>query len=449
MQSPKVVVLGAGSLFFGRQALKAMLTSPVLRHGTLAYVDTDAERLGQMMQLAQNAIKHSRSTLKLEGSAQRRDVLKQADFVVLSFANQGVRYRASDCAISLRHGIRLCSGDTIGPGGIFRAMRELPEIMRVAQDVAELCPGAWLINYINPTAINGLALKRFTKLKTFALCDGLHMPHVKQHYMRLAGIEVTPENEARFELRIAGVNHFTWVTCCAFAGRDVLDKVRSNLAQAAAAEKNEGDAKGRFNNTYRLQLWDVFGLLPACIGHTKEYVRFWQGGGLATDGLPPLAIFDTVERAKIHEKMWDEVRAYNSGARPMSEFLEKTASDHATDIIEAMCSKAGKQFYINTLNGQAVPNLPADAVLELLCDVDLAGPRPLAADAFPLGLRALQMQILDAHELAAEAIVKSDRSLLLRAFCTDPLTNSIPDAREMIEEVLREEKEALPKGWYC
>jgi alpha-galactosidase len=434
-------------MFFGRQALFAMIKSPVLSRGTLAYVDVDTHRLSEMMKLGEKAIRHSGSTLKLEGSANRCDVLKGADFVVLSFADRGVHFRGVDCSIAVRHGIRMCSGDTIGPGGIFRAMRELPKIMEAAKDVREICPDAWLINYINPTAVNGVGLQRFGNVKTFALCDGLHMPHVKRNYMKMAGIEVTPQSEAKFDLRIGGVNHFTWVLSCTFDGRDVTDKLREHIGANAAQEKNSGHSKSRFNATYTLELDKIYGRLPACIGHTKEYVRFWQGMGIAVD-LPPLAIFDTVERHKLHAAQWEQIAKYNSGEVPMQHFFDNMRPDHATDIVEAMWSKAGKQFYVNTPNRGAVTNLPDDAFLELLSDIDMDGPRPRPCGTFPAGLTSMQMQVLDAHALTAEAIVKSDRDLLLRALCTDPLSVSIADSREMIDEVLREEKDALPESWY-
>ena len=187
--SPKVTIIGAGSLFFGRQAIWQMVHSPVLNTGTLALVDTDAKRLKKLEKLARMVIEHTGVALKLEVSTDRREVLKGSDFVVLSFARDTVRYRGLDCEISERYGIRMCSGDTIGPGGVFRAMRELPVILDCARDIRDLCPQAWVINYINPSSVNGIAMTRVAPdLNSFALCDSLHMPHVKRAYAERAGI---------------------------------------------------------------------------------------------------------------------------------------------------------------------------------------------------------------------------------------------------------------------
>jgi len=118
--------------------------------------------------------------------------------------------------------------------------------------------------------------------------------------------------------------------------------------------------------------------------------------------------------------------------------------DHATDIIENMVGNLGKPFYVNTFNGGAVTNMADDAFLELLCDVDMQGPRPRPVGAMPRGLRGMQEIVLDTHELTAEAVATCDRALLRRAMLTDPLVNSIADADAIIRELLAIERDALP-----
>ena len=157
---PKVVIVGAGSLFFGRKAIWQMVHSEALREGTLALVDTDADRLERMKTLAEKVIAHNDVPLKLEASTDVKQVLDGADFVVLCFAHRNAHYRGVDCELSEKYGIRMCSGDTIGPGGIFRTARELPQILDTCRDIERLCPDAWVINYINPTAVCGIAVKR-------------------------------------------------------------------------------------------------------------------------------------------------------------------------------------------------------------------------------------------------------------------------------------------------
>jgi alpha-galactosidase len=433
-----------------------MVQSKHLNTGTLALVDSDAERLGKLKRLAEMVIAETGVPLRLEAATDWNDVLPGADFVVLSFANKTVKYRGIDCAVSEKYGVRMCSGDTIGPGGIFRAMREFPVILECAKDIERLCPDAWVINYINPSAVHGIGLKRFApKLKSFALCDSLHMPHVKRRYALRAGIienltDYRDEVAAGFDLRIAGVNHFTWMLKAEYQGKDVMPDIAESIRLAAVTETDGGDqgAKAKFNNAIGYALYEAFGFIPTCVAHTKEYLRFWQGLGKTPEPVPPLSIWETEDRYKRHEEMWRGIDGFISGTTPISQYMTTFGPDHATDIIENMVGGLGKPFYINTLNEGAVTNMTGDAFLELLCDVDMNGPRPRPVGEMPRGIRGLQEVILDAHELTAEAVAKGSYSLLRRAMLTDPLTNSMADAEAMIMELLEAEREALPKEWF-
>ncbi|OMF58980.1 glycoside hydrolase family 4 [Paenibacillus rhizosphaerae] len=456
MQQPKVVVIGAGSLFFGRQSIWQMVHSAYLNQGTLALVDTDEERLSKMVKLAEMVARENNVSLKVEGSTDRRQVLPGADFVVLSFAEQSVKYRGIDCQVSLKYGIRMCSGDTIGPGGIFRAMRELPVIMECARDVEELCPDAWVINYINPSTVNGIALHRYApKLKSFALCDSHHMPHKKAYYAVRAGIigdrsGFNEEIDRKFDFRVAGVNHFTWLLKAEFEGKDVMPMIAEAMRKAAGEENNGGDrgAKALHNDAITYALYDIFGYIPTCTAHTKEYVRYWQGHGKTPDAIPPLSIWETEDRYQRHDEMWRQVDDFLTGNVPIADYMSTFGPDHATDIIENMVGNLGKRFFINTLNRGAVTNMSDDSFLELLCDVSMDGAKPVHVGEMPRGIRGMQELVLDTHELTAEAVVEQSYEKLRRAMLTDPLVNSISDADQIIKELLTLEREMIPDAWY-
>lgn len=457
VQSPKVVVIGAGSLFFGRQAIWQMVHSPHLNTGTLALCDNNLERLGKLKTLAEMVIAETGVSLTLETSPDWKDVLPGADFVVLSFADSTVKYRGIDCDVSEKYGIRMCSGDTIGPGGVFRTMREYPVILDCAKDIEEICPDAWVINYINPSAVHGIGLMRHApNLKSFALCDSLHMPHIKKRYALAAGIinsldDFNDDIDARFDMRIAGVNHFTWMLKAEFDGKDVMPKIGETIREYAIKESDGGDlgAKALFNNSIGYELYRIFGQVPTCVAHTKEYLPYWQGLGVLKDQVPPLNIWETEARYQRHEAMWHQIDDFISGKTPISEYMTTFGPDHATDIIENMVGNLGKKFYINTANRGAVTNMADDAFLELLCEVDMDGPRPVPVGDMPRGLRGLQERVLDTHELTAEAVAKRDRALLRRALMIDPLTHSIADADAIIDELMETEQEALPADWFA
>ncbi len=451
MQQPKVVLLGAGSLFFGRNAIWQMVHSPHLNGGTFALVDTDADRLAKMKKLAGMVIAHHGVKLRLEASTDRRQVLEGADYVILSFADRNAHFRGVDVDTSAKYGIRMCSGDTIGPGGIFRAMREQPHIEAAARDIRELCPGAWLINYINPTTVHGMALRRFyPDLKSIALCDAQW--GLRRNYAKLAGVP----DDGKLVLQSAGPNHFTWLLRAEYDGRDILGKIVDAIRGQADGDANwqaqggKSQAKGWLNNGIAIELYEAFGVLPTVLGHTKEYVRFYQGrSATGRDRHPALKLFEVPDRVAWTNRVWQRVEDYLTGKVAISEFDTEFGSDPATDVVEAMAGNLRKRFFINTFNDGAVPNMADDALIETWCDLTPDGPQPIPiARDMPRGLRGMCETILDTHELTAAAIHHQDRDLLRRAMLTDPLTHSIGDTDALIAELLERERDALPGHWF-
>ncbi len=456
MSGPKVSVIGAGSYFFGKQVIWKMATSPVLQGGTLALVDTDPKVLKTMMAVGRRVFKAAKSKCKLVGSTDYRKVLKGSDFLVLTFSHRNAHYRGVDTKIAAKHGIRMCSSDTIGPGGIFRAMRELPKAVKIAKHAAKVCPDAWIVNFINPTSVMGIGLMRYVpEMKSFALCDGNHEPYATINRLKRVGLlpdkadSVPPEMFAKLDLAVSGVNHCTWMIRFSYDGKDMMPKIRAWTAKMARQEaKNlSHKAKPRNNFNYALQLFDLYGAYPSAVSHTKEYVPFFQGYGAAPVKPEPIRCFDADIRASEMAKAWAKTSQYATGKRSGKHFLNNVGADHATDIIESMWGGLGKQFFINSANRGAVTNLPDDAFLEMRSDVDMKSVRPQAVGEFPRGLLALQCQVLDTHELTAQAAMTGDRAILRRAMMTDPICNNIVDADACIKDLLKAEREALPSYW--
>ncbi len=466
---PKIVVIGAGSYFFGRPVIWNVANSPVMRGGTLALVDTNPNTVKTMVGLAEKTFEAVGAPTRVVGTTDRREALVDADFVVLAFSDRNAYFRGVDCTIAEKYGVRMCSGDTIGPGGVFRALREIPTLLSIARDCEQICPSAWLLNFVNPSTVLGMTLMRHSSMRSFAMCDSLHEPYVRLRYLKEAGIlpdsadSVPPEIEARLDFVIAGVNHLTWILRFTYDGRDMLPVLKEKLAARAAEERKafgptkSGEAgrtddntysKAKYNAVYSLELMEIYGAYPACVGHTKEYVPFYQGIGVSPVDPEPLKVFDSIEREKAMADRMAETAAYAEGKKPIAEFLESGKGDHATDIIEAMWGDLGKSFYINTPNRGAVTNMADDAFLELRCDLDMHGPRPQPVGVMPRGLRGFQETVIDTHELTVEAAVSCDRDVLLRAFMSDPIIHNVSDARAMIAELLEAERDALDPRWY-
>jgi len=450
MRGPKVVLIGAGSAFFGRSTVWSMVRKPALSTGTLALCDVDATLLKTMEQVARRAIEAADVPLTLEVSTDYRKLLKGADFVILAFAVEGVRLRGVDARLSTKHGVVMCSADTIGPGGILRTCREVPRQQRILNDIERVCPDAWVVNWVNPTAAMGLAMMRLNPtVKSLAICDGPHNPHFDVARLVEAGLirkpeQATPELLRNTRIRSGGVNHFNWLTDISYRGRDLMGNVRKHYEKQLRTAKNKGM---REHWGMILDLADAYGAFPMCFGHTREYVPWFQG--LGKKKTFTIAMWRIQNRWKWMRGQWRDMRDIASGRRSIGDFLEKPSPDHASDIIESMWAGLGTQFYINTPNRGAITNMPDDAFVEVLCDVSLDAVRPLPYGPMPRPLLSMFHTVLDEHELAVEAGATCDRDTLKKAFVASPVTTNLADIDAMIGDLLKAERPYLPKAWYA
>ena len=456
MKGPKVVLLGAGSAFFGRQTVWSMVMKEALHTGTLALVDPDEKKLKWLAKIARRAIDAQGVPLKLEVATDRRKVLKGADFVTLAFAVEGVKLRGVDAEISTKHGMIMCSADTIGPGGTMRTLREVPHQNEILGDVERLCPNAWVINWVNPTAAMGIAMMRhFPHLNSLAICDGPHNPHFNDRLIVRAGLAQTPDKisdalRSRVRIRSGGVNHFNWLIEMSHNGRDVTGKIKEALKRDSQGIHVAKSAKGKVELTNRIswQLADAIGYVPMCIWHTQEYLPYFQGHDKQRKEALTIRQWSVQARRKWMDECWTDMRNVATGKRPIEDFLAKTTPDHASDIIEAMWAGLPKQFYINTCNNGAVPNMADDAFLELPCVVDMDDVRPLPFGDMPRPLHGYVQRVLDEHELAVEAAVTCDRAILRQAFLASMVAVSIPDVDHCIDALLKRERRYLPGAWF-
>ena len=272
---------------------------------------------------------------------------------------------------------------------------------------------------------------------------------------------VIPSNVYRdLDLRVTGINHFTWLFKLEYAGKDYMPMWRERLAKKVQEEQQDinaalkdsiddnAHAKAKYNFSYALRLFDIFNAYPNRISHTKEYVPYFQGYGQARVKPEPITVFDWEEREKMMADRYAESADYAYGRKPIQEFIDTGRADHATDIIESMYGGLGKPFYISTPNNGAVPNMADDAFLELRCDVDMNGPHAQPVGPMPRGLLGLAQQVLDTHELTAQAAAEFDRDVLLQAMVVDPIVNNIEDAEAIIEETFERQRDGLDPRWY-
>ncbi len=455
MNGPKVVLIGAGSAFFGRSTICGMVSKPALSEGVLTLVDVNEKLLKTLETIARGAVEAKGVPLRIEATTDYRTALKDADFVILAFAVEGVKLRGIDSRISTEHGMVMCSGDTIGPGGTMRTLREVPRQQEMMLEIEKQCPDAWVINWVNPTSAMGIAMMRhFPHIRSLAICDGPHNPRFENDLIVKAGIaetaaDIDEQVRSRVKIRDGGVNHFTWLVEMTYDGEDMMPQVIEALKQDISAEHHAAaeDSKRRNSAAIAHQLASAVGYVPTCIWHTMEYLPFFQGRDAGDEGKLAISQWSEDLRWQWMNEIWTNMEQIASG-EGMAEYLEKPEIDHACDIIEDMWTKGGQRFYINTRNSGAVTNMVDDAFMELPCTVDMNGVYPLHFGEMPRPLAGWCQHILDEHELAVEAAVTCDRTILRRAFLASMLTQSIPDIDRCIDELLAAEREYLPETWF-
>jgi len=230
-ESIKVSYIGAGSAVFARQIVTDVLSIEGLDRGTFALVDVDEERLDVARRLTERLVQRSGKDWQVVATTDRRQVLGGSDFVVNSIEVAGRQNVGFDNDIPLRYGIDQCIGDTIGPGGIFKALRTGPAWLEIVEDVARLCPRAIVLNYTNPMSILTLAAIRHTGLSVVGLC------HSVQGTSRLLARYLdVPYGELTW--RCAGINHNAWFTELSRDGDDLYPRLRETARDPAVYEQD-------------------------------------------------------------------------------------------------------------------------------------------------------------------------------------------------------------------
>ena len=229
VKKPKLVVVGAGSIFFTRAVAVGMCKDLRFRGGMLSLVDVDPAMLDVMARLCRRIIAETGAELNLETAVDRKAAFRNADFVVLSFSRRGVDLREVDTVIPARYGVLQSSGDSIGPGGLFRSIRTIPTVLEMARDMEAICPDAWVFNYVNPTTVIGGALNRHSKMRTLAVCDGVVLPDTKLALLDRVGV---PRGQAgEVTMKLGGVNHFSWLTEFRHGGKDLMPALLQSLKE--------------------------------------------------------------------------------------------------------------------------------------------------------------------------------------------------------------------------
>jgi alpha-galactosidase len=428
---PKVTLIGAGSAVFARQLMTDILAIDGLDDGTFALVDIDPTRLDLARRMAERLVELRQKRWKVVASTNRLDVLEDTEYVVNSIEVAGLRNVRFDYDIPLRYGVDQCIGDTIGPGGIFKALRTGPAWLEIVRDVQRLAPRALILNYTNPMSILTLAALRSTDVPVVGLCHS-----VQGTSRQLAGYLGIPYEEMEWDC--AGINHNAWFTRLERNGKDLYPDLRAKARDPDIYEKDPV----RFEVMLHLGAF-----VTESSGHFSEYVpyfrkrpdlikRYMRAGYLGESG------FYANNWPRWRQENDQQIESMLRGDRKVP--LERSF-EYGADIIEAIeCGRPATVFG-NVMNRGSIDNLP-DGCVEVACSVDRGGIRSQRFGSLPEQLAALNRSHMAVHELVVEALLERSKEKARYALMLDPLTAAVCSPEEidrLFEEMWAAERESL------
>ena len=435
----KITFMGAGSTVFARNVIGDCLCTEILRDATFALYDIDGQRLRESETILEAMRRAKGGFGRIEcylGPDQRREALRGADFVVNAIQVGGYEpCTVIDFEIPKKYGLRQTIADTLGIGGIMRALRTIPVMEDFARDMADVCPDAWLLNYTNPMAMLTGYMLRYTPVKTVGLCHSVQV--CSETLLRNLGME--DRLEGRQE-RIAGINHMAWLLEIRDrAGNDLYPEIKARMG----AKMEDPD----FYDKVRLDYIRHFGYYcTESSEHNAEYNPFY-----IKRHYPELIERYNIPLDEYPRRCVNQIRSWKDDfANITAESLRDhtRSNEYASHIMEAIAG--GKTISIggNVLNrGGLISNLPQEACVEVPCLVNRGGVQPCYVGELPIQCAAMNMTNINVQLLTIEAARTRKRDHIYQAAMLDPHTAaelSIDDIRAMVDELIEAHGDYLP-----
>ncbi len=436
----KLTFMGAGSTVFARNVIGDCMCSEALRDSVFALYDIDATRLEESRAILE-AIRNSKGGYgRIEcyvGVENRKEALRGANFVVNAIQVGGYEpCTVIDFEIPKKYGLRQTIADTLGIGGIMRALRTIPVMQSFADDMAEVCPDAWLLNYTNPMAMLSGYMQRYTPIRTVGLCHSVQ--NCSEWLLRPLGME--DKLEGRKEL-IAGINHMAWLL-------EIRDKNGVDLYPEIKSRVDAYLADPETNDKVRMEYIKNFGYYcTESSEHNAEYNMFY-----IKSKYPELIERYNIPLDEYPRRCVNQINAWKEEyGRILEEGVKehKRSKEYASHIMEAMVTNVPYQIGGNVLNtDHLITNLPAEACVEVPCLVNGNGIYPCHVGALPVQCAAMNMTNINVQLLTIEAAVTRKKEHIYQAAMLDPHTGSeldIDTIKNMVDELIDAHGSYLPK----
>lgn len=427
----KITFMGAGSTVFARNVLGDCMCTPALQNAEIALYDIDEKRLADS-QIILNAINKNvnegRATINVYlGVENRKAALRDATFVVNAIQVGGYDpCTITDFEIPKKYGLKQTIADTMGIGGIMRALRTIPVMADFAKDMEEVCPNTYFLNYTNPMAMLTGYMQRYTNVKTIGLC---HSVQACSETL-LKELDMEDKLEGRTET-IAGINHMAWLLKLQDKnGVDLYPEIREKALLKNKTEKHKDMVRFEYINHLGYYCTESS-------EHNAEYNPLFiksKYPDMIEDYQIPLDEYPRRCIKQINE--WEEEKA---GILKDGKITHERSKEYASYIMEAIVTNIPYKIGGNVLNNGLIDNLPSDACVEVPCLVDGSGITPCHVGRLPVQLAAMNMTNINAQLIAIEAAHTKNRDYIYQAAMLDPHTAAelnIPDIKAMVDELI-------------
>ncbi len=427
----KITIIGAGSIVFSATLLNDMFSVPSLAGSEYMLMDLSEEKLQRMASYANKMVIANGIQADVSYTTNRREALKGADYVITSIQVGGLEAWKSDYEIPLKYGVDQCIGDCLNPGGIFRALRTIPVMLGLVEEMEQVCPDAYLLNYVNPLSIVSIAIGISSGINYVGLCHG-----VQTTLDLISGFVGIPKEEIDF--LNAGINHMGWFLKLEHQGKDIypLFKQRADLPEYYITEK------------VRIEVMRNFGyFMTESSGHLSDYLPWFRNNKQMLEKYCDQPEFGGESGAayKAMSAIAEKFKTVDFLSLE-SGLLEPRSKEYCSYIIEAIETGKPFKFSGNQLNKGYISNLPSDCCAEVPVYADRNGLHPVSTGNLPPQLAALNMTNILVQQLTVQAVLKSDPELAVNAVQLDPLTSSVlglKEIRNMVIELFKSEHKYL------
>ena len=425
-------LIGAGSTVFTPGLMHDLAQSKLSDDFEVHLYDINVESAEIMARVGNRISELHNSKMVVKAFDSQREALKGSNFVTTTIAVGAAGGWKADLEIPRKYGIHQTVGDSVGPGGVLRALRHVPALVSIAEDIADVSPTAWYINYSNPLTANVRGITKYTGVNVVGLCHGTMHTRSKL----LADLNIP---DVGIETIFAGINHLCWLLDIRKGSEDLYPLLREAVNKNGGKKESPINYDEGIHSPVSYDLFKTFGLYPA--PGDRHVAEFFSGYlSLQDSGELHWGLQGGLNMTELYigEKgdLWEELRGQADGSIPVHK-RDNQEAERLVSIAEALITgKNHVELAVNVPNNGAISNLPPEAVVEVPAVIGANGVTPLRVGALPKAISTVLTQRSQQQEITVNAARENSRSLALQALYLDPLVASYQKATGILDDAI-------------